>query len=210
MSTVPYLAFNNGFVTEGNPLQYPEGATKDELNFDLLPDGTRAKRLGLDIEDGGIRIGQGASDAVSTHLWNTQIDGTKFIVVQFDLELYIWPGETDPVSSSSPYLMYDFGDDVTAILDKPPELDFASGNGYLIAVGQNVKPLYFVYKGMSGDTPIIESGTIDIEIRDFVGVDDSLAVDTRPANLTSLHRYNLQNQGWEIEDGILTDLYYYT
>lgn len=203
MATVPYNGFEAGLATEGNPLKYPEGATRDELNFDLLQDGTRRKRLGLEIEEAGQLFFEGKDEpivAISSHMWDTQVDGKRFIVVQLNTSLYLWPAENNPITKVDPILLYDFSPNITANSQTPESLDFASGNGYLIAVGGNMRPLFFEYIRMDGDTPIINQGVISIRIRDFVGLEDNLDIDIRPGNLTASHRYNLQNQGWEISD----------
>jgi len=209
MATIPYNGFQKGFITEGNPLQFPEGATKSELNFDLLVDGTRRKRLGLEMEDGGSVFAESstAPTVSSSHLWDTQTDGQKFVVVQVDYKIYIWPASKDPITAEGVTELYDFSSNMTRTISYIPSLDFASGQGYLIVVGESVKPTYFEYKGFdTNNNPIVSNGNIDIRVRDFTGVDDGLTTDRRPATLTTLHRYNLQNQGWDITDSDVATL----
>lgn len=203
MATAPYNGFEVGLATEGNPLKYPEGATRDELNFDLLQDGTRRKRLGLEIEKNGGLFFKGQAEpttVVSSHLWNTQTDGVELIVVQLDSSLYVWPASNDPISKEEPTFLFDVSSAATRNVGETPSLDFASGNGYMIVVGENIRPIYFEYKGIVNGVASIQAGLIDIRIRDFVGVDDGLAIETRPGRLTPLHRYNLENQGWTINN----------
>lgn len=46
--------FLRGLITEANPLEFPEDASLDELNFDMDITGRRFRRLGMDKEAGGI------------------------------------------------------------------------------------------------------------------------------------------------------------
>ena len=214
MATIPYNGFQKGFITEGNPLQFPEGATKSELNFDLLVDGTRRKRLGLEMEESGSVFLQDSStpEVVSSHLWDTQTDGQKFVVTQVDYKIYLWSAQQNPITQESGVELYDFSSNMTRRLSYIPYLDFASGQGYMIIVGEGVKPRYFEYKQINNDgTLAIESANIDIRIRDFTGIEDGLAIDARPSILSQEHKYNISNQGWDITpetfiDGVTGDI----
>src|SRR5690606_36764121 len=66
--------------------------------------------------------------------------------------------------------------------------------GYLFITEGTTAPLYLSY---SPATKAISVNTIDIRNRDFLGVDDGLAVDAQPGSLTDAHSYNLYNQGWD-------------
>ena len=51
--------------------------------------------------------------------------------------------------------------------------------------------------GSNPTSQAVETGNIiSIEIRDFLGVKDNLAVDEQPSSLSIAHEYNLLNQGW--------------
>ena len=47
-----YRTFLKGLVTEASPLTFPENTTYDEDNMLVFPAGNRARRLGIDYEDG--------------------------------------------------------------------------------------------------------------------------------------------------------------
>jgi len=53
--------------------------------------------------------------------------------------------------------------------------------------------------------PTITSTKIDIDIRDFEGLDDGLANDAEPVALSDEHSYNLKNQGWNSPGGAVAD-----
>jgi len=72
-------------------------------------------------------------------------------------------------------------------------ISVASGNGVLTVVGDDFEPQYITYDSTAGT---FATNTIDIKIRDFIGIDDGLAVDEQTTTLTDSHHYNLLNQGW--------------
>lgn len=201
MATAPYNGFSKGFVTQGNPLQSSPETTKDELNFDLMMDGTRRKRLGLQIELGGsIQSGlSNSSSTVSSHLWDVQVDGTIFMVVQIGASLLFYDATTNPLTKNGVLLSY--------TLNTNDVVDFASGNGLLIIVSKDIRPIYIEYIGRNPDnSPIINVGGVNIQIRDFTGIEDGMYVTTRPGTLSVEHRYNLQNQGWDISNQDISSL----
>jgi len=53
----PFFDLRAGLVTEAGPLNTPDGATVDEQNFHLLIDGSRRRRRGMRLEEGGAPIG---------------------------------------------------------------------------------------------------------------------------------------------------------
>ena len=44
----------------------------------------------------------------------------------------------------------------------------------------------------------VADNAITLNVRDFEGVEDGLAPDTRPSSITGTHEYNLRNQGWPL------------
>ena len=48
--------FVGGFNTEANPLEFPPNASSDENNMILLPNGTRARRPGFDLETDNVEV----------------------------------------------------------------------------------------------------------------------------------------------------------
>lgn len=51
-----YIPFVKGLITEASALTFPEGATVDEDNFVINRDGSRQRRLGLEIDEDAIWI----------------------------------------------------------------------------------------------------------------------------------------------------------
>jgi hypothetical protein len=77
-------------------------------------------------------------------------------------------------------------------------VQMASGKGYLFIVGERIEPIFVEYNSGS-DT--ITASKITIKIRDLFGLDDGLDNSLEPTTLSTEHRYNLQNHGWNPPSG---------
>src|SRR5690554_5614941 len=84
--------FIQGLITEASPLNFPENASKDEENFELNRDGSRNRRLGMDVESLGIYRDTGISTegineaGISAFKWE-EVSGDpslEFLVLQFN------------------------------------------------------------------------------------------------------------------------------
>ena len=74
------------------------------------------------------------------------------------------------------------------------QMDTAVINNKLVIVSETLPiPILLTY---DVSTKLVSQTTIPINVRDIWGVDDGLAVNTRPTTLSTTHRYNLKNQGW--------------
>ena len=47
-----FFRLNGGLNTESNEINFPDGFTTDEANYELLIDGSRRRRKGLRVESG--------------------------------------------------------------------------------------------------------------------------------------------------------------
>ena len=52
-TTKDFFTLNKGLNTESNEINFPDGYTIEERNYELLFDGARKRRRGLAIESGG-------------------------------------------------------------------------------------------------------------------------------------------------------------
>lgn len=187
-----YNTFIKGLITEAGPLTFPENASIAEENCVLNRDGSRQRRLGMDFEDGFVLVPATLTSTmgVASYLWeNVGNDATKnFAVVQVGQSLYIFDAAATAVSAAPITVVGGIG-------FWPPEarLEFAAGNGWLFISGSVRDLLYLEYNAGTGAVSLIAK---DIFVRDVWGVDDTLAVDTQPASLSTTHNYNLLNQGW--------------
>ena len=63
--------------------------------------------------------------------------------------------------------------------------------GNLLLVGEAIDPVLISWDGTS-----ITAYSLNIVVRDMLGIEDGLDVDERPSTLSEKHEYNLYNQGW--------------
>lgn len=226
-----YFEFVKGLITEASPLNAIENSSFDEDNFDLRRDGTRKRRRGIDFENGGATpaltqthtAAYYATHTTSTHEWRS-IGGTgtnNKTILQMGNFLYLLGLDTAVVSTGGAGITFDNtaiggGAADTAIdmslvavaaadtgVDK---VQISFGKGVAFVVSPTINPFLIEYHATTGNYSTHYIGTTagNIRVRDFAGLDDGLAVDTRPAfaNWAALtagnpaHAYNLLNQGW--------------
>lgn len=193
-------SFSNGLITEANPLKEDPKSSYDEVNMELLHDGSRIKRRGFDFEDSYQTIDSDYSIGTNQQLYtsifkwdNAGGDPDKsLLVVQIGLHLAVYDLDTTPVSSAQIYsVKYDYS-------DWKDKFDFSVVDGLLVVTTGGVDIFVLEYDGSS-----ITSTTERLKIRDLFGVQAfdgdielTLAsnVDYRPGTLTDEHVYNLRNQ----------------
>lgn len=188
-----YNTFVKGIITEANALTFPENASIDEANFVLNRDGSRQRRLGMDLEDGytatAVPSMTSAAIGVSCHEWinagNTVAN--QFAVVQVGDKLLVYNASASAISSDLIATI----DASSVIVDETKLIQSDCGMGFFFFTSGTGAPAVLEYVGTT-----VSLRTIDIKIRDFFGVYDGLAVDNKPATLSDAHKYNLYNQGW--------------
>lgn len=187
-----YNTFVKGIITEAGPLTYPENASLDEENCVLNRDGSRQRRLGMDFEDDFVlrSVTLHPDDAVASYRWKNASNDTdnQFVCVQAGQRLLVFDGT--PVSTSANLIA---NLNLASYITGKTKIQVANGMGFLFIVGGTSKPLYLSYDPTSKAVTVTQYA---ISIRDFFGVNDALAVDTRPGTLSTAHNYNLLNQGW--------------
>lgn len=187
-----YNTFVKGIVTEAGPLTYPENASLDEENFVLNREGSRQRRLGMDFEsDFALHpVTLASTDAVAVFRWHNVANdpARQFAVVQAADQLHIFDASETSISNNLVGTV-----DASSVLTGVAIIQADSLEGYLIIASGTGPVAYLSYDSSDGTFAITQ---ISIKIRDFLGVDDGLAVDARPGALTAAHNYNLRNQGW--------------
>ena len=195
------IGVTRGFVTEYTPVAFPREAAIDIDNVILDADGSARRRPGVDLEQswkansingGGLVTAALPNVAFSTHLWEfVSNSGTLNIIVQQMGEYLHFYAQFGAISQNllgtldlTPYSV-DVG------LLRESKIQIASGLGNLYIVNAHCEPLRVSYDGVT-----FAATTINIRIRDLEGLDDTLAIDERPASMTRNHYYNLRNQGW--------------
>lgn len=181
--------FIKGIITEATPLNFPENASIDEANFVLNKDGSRQRRLGMDLEEGWVPTDTPYSHNSSVTGFNWQYGETFSIaVIQIGSSLMFYNSVGSALS----------GNVLGEILlesDGSKEFDFSIVNGDLVVATGDTLPVLVTYDEKNG----FKWEYLDLRIRDLYGVDDGLKVDENPNTLTDTHNYNLRNQGWPFE-----------
>jgi hypothetical protein len=210
--------FDGGLNTETNEISFPDGYTTNEANYELLVDGSRRRRKGLDQEtDGSTKtldttgIG-GFLDSVErtqSYLWkNVGGDPTKkFWVHKIDFSLYFTDDDDTPSDSYHAETVYLQNYSLGGVISQDA-LDFTQGRGDLFVAGPSMKTLRVQYDSVSDVFNVTE---IELQIRDFTTIEDGTANNYQPssaggpptiddADLLDAHYYNLRNRGWKEDD----------
>lgn len=161
-----YLPFVKGLITEASPLTFPEGATLDEDNFVLNRDGSRQRRLGLEVDPDAVWLPVTTDySATSYHEW--PLAGGSDItlgVVRINSKLYFLDMTVD-----SPTLhLKNQGNAIEFATLSDGRVDVTSINNSLILVSSSLPyPLLFEYNSV---TDTVSYQEIEIKVRDFWGV----------------------------------------
>lgn len=209
-ATKNFFSFNKGLNTESNEISFPDGYSTDERNYELLLDGSRRRRKGLQVESGGssktVSTAITATQKQCSHKWRSvggDVD-KHFIVHQVGGVLY-FSDDAELISTTYHGTQIDLDsflvDSATySATDIAGEFcDFTTGRGYLFVANKFINPFYVAYDA-TADTFTAE--IITLLVRDFDGIDDGIGVSAEPidATIPDDHRYNLRNNGWKQKD----------
>lgn len=192
-----YSTFVRGLITEASALTFPENASIDEDNFVLNRNGSRQRRLGMDYENTYALVDTSLDSTfmmdatLKSFRWDN-VDSNPNISIGI-VQIYntLWFVDLFASTLSTNLLNGGASLTITGLGNDP--ISFTQVNGVAIGTNKNIDPIYLEY---DPDTDTISQVTIDITVRDLWGVDDGLEVSTRPASLSTAHKYNLFNQGW--------------
>lgn len=208
-----YYQFNRGINTEASLLEFPEGYSADEENLDLQINGSRRRRRGLLLEEGGVTYTLPAStytagDATRTFRWNS-VEGDpslNFVVVQVGSRLHIYKDlsisngtanlSANKSAATVDLTLYKTSGSTNAQVAGAP-VDLSYGRGHAFVVGQYIEPIWLQYS-ISADSLTVNS--VNIRERDFEGIDDGYSNSAQPASAITSHTYNLYNRGWKAAD----------
>lgn len=196
--------FAKGLITEANALTFPENASADELNFTLKRDGSRSRRLGLDHEPTSSNFqsipsftAQTSSMRSTTYLWENAsgIPGKKALVIQIGSVISIIMDNVNTLNDGTP--VGNFSLPKTA--NQNDIASFASTGDYLVVTHPSLSEPLIISYDEATDTFTQEYAKL--EVRDIWGIHEDVPVDDRPwKHTTTVHRYNLQNQGWPVDE----------
>ncbi len=194
-------SFIKGVITEATGLNFPENACTSASNCTFKITGDIVRREGINEEvNGTSHTFNRGGQAVSSYVWtNAGGDGNTNISVQQVGSVISFYNISNSTTSSPLSTQYISQTDLTTFAvdgagqfwDVTHECTYSDGNGYLFIYHPNMDTVYCTYSNGT-----ITPNSIQIQIRDFVGVNDQLSVNTRPVNTGPEHFYNLQNQGW--------------
>jgi hypothetical protein len=196
-------SFVKGLITEAGFLTYPENASTDELNTIIKRKGSRCRRFGIDYEPDSTAVDPGTTistgSVLSEFYWKSVGNDASlnFLVMQIGPKVYFFDTASEPLSEGFKdfsIVLSDYqadGSTAEQVRNNECQMDF--GKGYLFIAHPYCEPIVVEYDADADD---IEVTRIVLQIRDFDGVDDSLANDEEPTTLTKEHFYNLRNQGW--------------
>lgn len=201
----PDFSFNKGINSDASPLTFPPNFSTDEQNYELMLDGTRRRRRGLEAEtDTVLSATQPEGAGVRTFKWRA-VGGDpdlNFHCVQVGSFMYFMDDTSTPSDN-----VRNFTIDLTTLAVEGFSsvagdylVDMAFGRGQAIIVGQYLEPHSISY---DVDTDNIITTPITIRERDFQGVEDGFDNQTKSGTLFDPYQYNLVNQGWIYGD-ILT------
>lgn len=198
-----HFTFVGGLNTEAGPLAFPPNTWAEGDNVIPSIDGSISLRTGMDYEPSYVLSTaftdtQEANGAFVVEEWNNVGgDGNlHFAVVQRDttVSFYVNSGET--ISSQAKSFTINLAAYKAAGSTETSgvaPISVSNANGRLIIVSRDTEPLLVTYTASSDSISVSQ---ITVQMRDFIGTADGLAVDNRPATLSSAHNYNLLNQGW--------------
>lgn len=194
--------FSKGLVTEASAIAFPENAATEIYDCIITNKNAVTRRLGYGYENNHSTRTIDRDDVIVTeYLWkNVSGDGDLTIsVLQVGEALYFYNATTTPISGNEITSTIDLTTYSPASAPSPGLVacGFSEGNGVLFVTHPDLEPFYLEYNSAA---ETISATEISIEIRDLVGVDDTLTVSERPtstvAGLSDTHKYNLFNQGW--------------
>ena len=208
-TTKNFYRLNGGLNTEINELNFPDGFSRDEANYELLVDGSRRRRKGLAVESGA-----GSAKTVTTfatgekcqsYVWRNVGGNPDKTVVVFRKGNTLYFADADETvsdgwaSGSGSYINtedFETSGATTANTDNA-SFSFSSGRGYLFVTGPYTRSFYVTYEASTGE---YSANEINILMRDFADVEDGEHYAKQPTTITDDHRYNLRNRGWTQDD----------
>lgn len=191
--------FSKGLITEATGFNFPEDAATDALNVVFTDNGEVEKRKGFNYEDNFQFFSTSTdSKSIKEFLWENASGNVQFnfVVVQVGAILHFYLlGDSTAISGQKKSFTVDLN--TYKVAGSPAieeiEVSFAVGLNYLFVAHPFIESIYIKYEP---ETDSLTTVPITLYIRDFEGVNDSLVIDQRPTTLSTLHKYNLNNQGW--------------
>ena len=187
----PVNTFNKGLVTEATVMTFPEGASSDELNCDLLKNGARQRRRSIQFEDNYQNSSFTVSDGSFVHKENWEnvsgIGGKEFLVLQVNNIVYFYdksPANTSSAEKSFSINLNTFSVGNNFAVSETP-ISCSSITGYLVIVSAAIKPIVVQYFS-SSDSISVEPITIKIRDFEYLGMSSNISFVSRTSNVVTI------------------------
>lgn len=192
--------FIRGLITEAGELTFPEGASIDELNCELDRDGSRRRRLGVELEASNVlsTFTVDTGRLVSTGEWNNVggQSGLEFLVVQTGPILRFYNKSTQPYSGNEITQTVDLTayEVVGTVGAANAKCQFTSIDGALVVASPAINTIYIERDNI---TEALTTTQISFNVRDFEWLGDrSEYTRAGPKDPPYQRKYDTANAGW--------------
>lgn len=191
--------FVKGLITEAGELTFPEDASIDELNCLLNRDGSRRRRLAVEVEDGNVlsTFTVSATQVFTSDTWKNVggVAGLSFIVVQTGANLYFYNTAIEPYSAQQKSFSVNMSafEHTGSAGAGTTKVQMASVNGDLVVASSAINPFYIKY---DSSTDSVTTTQINIKVRDFEWQGDTDTYYEGTATPSTGREYDTANAGW--------------
>ena len=196
--------FIKGLITEAGELTFPQDASIDESNCLLDRDGTRRRRLAVELETSNVNSTFTLNNTFvfTTGRWKNAagVAGLDFLVVQDGTTLRFYNTSSEPYSGNQETFSVDlnsfnFAGSVGPGLAKV-QMDTVKGS--LVVTSEAIEPFYIEY---DADTNTVSTTQISPRVRDFEWLGDTVSYTTSTASVSTNREYDTANSGWSGDKG---------
>lgn len=206
-SQATFNTFVKGLITESGEMTFPEGASVDELNCDLFKDGSRRRRLGIELESGATGNSRtvGSSTVLSTGIWKNvdQEADTTYLIVQVGKYMHMYNlGGSSAVSNSAVETFTGSGVEFELDLTlferstgsgaSTAPIQVTSIKGALVVASKEIDTFYLVKE----DDGSFTATEIEFRVRDFEWQSDIDDLESSTSSASAARQYDTENAGW--------------
>jgi len=191
--------FIKGLITEAGELTFPQDASIDESNCLLDRDGTRRRRLAVELETSNVNSTFTLNNTFvfTTGKWKNAagVAGLEFLVVQDGTTLRFYNTSSEPYSGNQESFSVDlksfnFAGSVGPGLAK---VQMDTANGSLVVTSEAIEPFYVEY---DSNANTISTTKISPRVRDFEWLGDTTSYTSDKSNADTNRQYDTANSGW--------------
>lgn len=202
--------FIKGLITEAGELTFPENASVDELNCLLQRDGSRRRRLSVELEDNAVDSSFTVTTTFqfTTGRWVNVAGqaGLDFLVIQNGSRLYFYSTAEEPYSNLEKSFSVNMAsfEHAGSIGAGNAKVEMDSINGNLVVVSEAINAFYVTYDPVADS---ISTAQINHKVRDFEWLGDTETYSEGEATPSIQREYDTANAGWVGDKGsaALTD-----